>query len=94
MKRRRVIDAIAHVADHMTAPLESGDDPVLLPWGDTGEDVGLVDGCRQVTGRLVATLWREVSPKNAVVDVASQVEGEVLLQLVDPGKIVLFASFG
>lgn len=41
-------------------------------------------GC-ELTGRLVATVGREVVPEDGVVGVAAQVEGEVLLVQVDHG---------
>jgi hypothetical protein len=43
----------------------------------------VVDGRAELAVRLVATLGGEVLPEDRVVDVAAEVEGQVLLELVD-----------
>ena len=49
----------------------------------------LIDSCSHFTGWLIATIRAQVLPKNSVVHVTREVEGKVLLKLVDPGQIVL-----
>ncbi len=42
MKRRRVIDPVAEIPDHMTAPLQRQDDPVFLGRRHAAEEVHLL----------------------------------------------------
>ena len=42
MERRRVIDAVAEIPDHMAAPFEGEDDPVLLGRRHAAEEVLLL----------------------------------------------------
>lgn len=50
---------------------------------------GVVDGSAELAFRLVAAVRRQVRPEHGVVDVAGQVEGEVLLQQVDLAQVAL-----
>ena len=57
VQRRRVVDAVAHVADDVAAPLQREDDPVLLRRRDAREDRRLL---RQMAERRV------VDPRDVV----------------------------
>jgi hypothetical protein len=53
----------------------------------------LVYGRGEFPVRSIAVGWCKILPKNRVIDVASKVEGKILLKLVYPGEIVLGACF-
>lgn len=53
-----------------------------------------VDGRGQFSRGAVLRIRGQVLPKNAVVCVATEVEGEVLLEAVDVGEIVCLPCFG
>jgi hypothetical protein len=48
----------------------------------------VIDGGAEVAGRLVATVRRQVLPPDGVVDVATQMEGQVLLVQEDRAVVV------
>ena len=54
----------------------------------------VVDRRRQFAGRLVAAVRGEVGPEDCVVDVAAEVEREVLLELVHVGEVAGVAGLG
>ena len=54
----------------------------------------LIDRGTELAVRLVATVGGHVRPEHGVVDVASEVEGEILLQLVDAAERAAVASLG
>src|SRR3546814_1230272 len=50
-------------------------------------------GC-EVAGGLVAAVWREVGPEDRVVDVTTEVEREVLGELVDDREVAGLTGLG
>ena len=55
---------------------------------------GLAEGVGQVARGLAAAVGRHVLPEHRVVDVAAEVEGQVLLELVDGAQLALGGGFG
>ena len=53
-----------------------------------------LDGFSQLAFRLAAAVRRHVLPENRVVGVATEVERQILLQLVDRGEVALLLRFG
>src|SRR5699024_11525923 len=58
----------------------------VLAEGIEGPEV-LIDRRRQLTGGLVTTLRGQVLPEDRVVDMTTEVEGQILRQLVHIGEI-------
>ena len=52
------------------------------------------DGGDKPVGELAAAVRRQVGPEDRVVDVAAEVEREVLLELVDVGEVARVARLG
>jgi hypothetical protein len=61
--------------------------------GVEGAEV-FVDGGAEFAVGFVAAVGGEVGPEDGVVDVAAEVEGEVLLQSADGAEVAGFAGFG
>ena len=55
MQGRRIVDAVAEIADRVSGPLQGADDPLLLLRIDLDEEVG---ARREVPQRLVLELRR------------------------------------
>jgi hypothetical protein len=52
----------------------------------------LINRCSEGAIRLVAALRRHVGPEHRVVDVAAEMEGQILLELVDVAERIPISS--